>query len=76
MPSGAGTFTLLMCLDDSGLSMKNFQHLFVVCKACSDWVGTPSALEKYYCSKCQVTDTVMDKKIESSFIDLNWDWSD
>jgi len=45
----ASIFSLMMCSDDNGLSMCEFNHLIVVCNLCKDWVGTESTIEKHYC---------------------------
>lgn len=70
----ATLFSLIMSLDDSGLSMKEFQHLFVVCKLCRDWVGTESAMEKHYCACHRFpTPEVKQEYEDGDFVDLTWD---
>ncbi|KAH9483416.1 hypothetical protein JR316_0002882 [Psilocybe cubensis] len=69
-PSEVGIVTLLLSLDDNGLSMREFQQICVVCNACNNWVGTPSALEKHYCSR------IAHAQSDDVFIDLTSDLDD
>lgn len=68
--SDIDSFTLLLALDSSGVTLKDFKRLLVSCNKCKDWIGTESAFKAHYCCKCYPTYV----ELEDGVLDVLSDW--